>query len=158
MASLDDILTTQKNGVVAINGLNQTMRQIEADLIVADTSLAAISTTLSKMYTNFRNVHLFNGAAGTSVATLYTSPASTVSCVTDIMIANTAATSATFYLFIVPAAGSASAANALFYAVPIAANTTVQWTGNQAISTGATLQGYASATSVTFSVTGVLST
>ena len=157
-ASLDDILTTQKNGVVAINGLNQTIKQIEADLIVADASLAAISTTLSKIYTNFRNVQFYSGAAAVSVATLYTSPASTVSCVTDIVIANTAATSATFYLFIVPAAGSASAANALFYAVPIPANTTVQWTGNQAVSAGATIQGYASATSITFSVTGVLST
>ena len=32
MASLDDILTTQKNGVVAINGLNQILKLIEEDL------------------------------------------------------------------------------------------------------------------------------
>lgn len=157
-ASLDDILTTQKNGVVAINGLNQTMRQIEADLVVADTALTAISGTLSKMYTNFRNIQFYSGAAATSSATLYTSPAATVSCVTDIVVANTATTSATFYLNIVPSAGSASAANALFYAVSIPPNTTFQWTGNQAISAGGTLRGYASATSVTFTVTGVLST
>ena len=32
MASLDDILTAQKNGVVAINNLNQTMGSILLDL------------------------------------------------------------------------------------------------------------------------------
>lgn len=157
-ASLDDILTTQKNGVVAINGLNQTMKEIEADLVIADTNLAAISATVSKIYTNFRNVQFYSGAASTSSATLYTSPASTVSCITDIVIANTASTSATFYLNIVAPSGSASAANALFYAVTIPPNTTVQWSGNQAIPAGGTLSGYASATSVTFTVTGVLST
>jgi len=34
MASLDDILTTQKNGVIAINNLNQTMAGILSDLDV----------------------------------------------------------------------------------------------------------------------------
>jgi hypothetical protein len=42
MASLDDILTTQKNGVVAINGLNQTLKLIEADLPCICTNLAAL--------------------------------------------------------------------------------------------------------------------
>lgn len=151
MASLDDILSAQKNGVVAINGLNQTFVGIASTLTTA-------SGTLSKMYTNFRNIQIYSGAAATSSATLYTSPASTVTCLTDIMITNTASTSATFTLNIVAPAGSASAANALFYGVSIPPNTTVQWTGNQAISAGGTLAGYASATSVTFTVTGVLST
>ena len=158
MASLDDILTTQKNGVIAINGLNQTVRQIDADLVAAGVTLTTISGTLTKIYTNFRNIQFYSGAAATSSTTLYTSPANTVSCVTDIVVANTATTSATFYLNIVAPAGSASAANALFYAVLIPPNTTFQWTGNQAIAAGGTLRGYASATSVTFTVTGVLST
>jgi hypothetical protein len=42
-ASLDDILTTQKNGVVAINGLNQTLKLIEADLPCICTNLAALA-------------------------------------------------------------------------------------------------------------------
>jgi hypothetical protein len=48
-ASLDDILTTQKNGVVAINGLNQTLRVIEADLPCICTNLAAIATQLENL-------------------------------------------------------------------------------------------------------------
>lgn len=42
-ASLDDILTTQKNGVVAINGLNQTLKLIEADLPCICTNLAILA-------------------------------------------------------------------------------------------------------------------
>jgi hypothetical protein len=44
-ASLSDILTTQKNGVVAINGLNQTMAAIltELEQIAINTALATPS-------------------------------------------------------------------------------------------------------------------
>jgi hypothetical protein len=48
-ASLDDILTTQKNGVVAINGLNQTLRTIEADLPCICTNLAGILVQLQDL-------------------------------------------------------------------------------------------------------------
>jgi hypothetical protein len=51
-ASLDDILTTQKNGVVAINGLNQTLKLIEADLPCICTNLAAIVTQLELLVVN----------------------------------------------------------------------------------------------------------
>jgi hypothetical protein len=51
-ASLDDILTTQKNGVVAINGLNQSLRLIEADLPCICTNLAAIVTQLELLVIN----------------------------------------------------------------------------------------------------------
>jgi hypothetical protein len=51
-ASLDDLLTTQKNGVVAINGLNQTLRLIEADLPCICTNLAAIVTQLELLVVN----------------------------------------------------------------------------------------------------------
>ena len=46
-ASLDDLLTTQKNGVVAINGLNQTMKLIEADLPCICTNLALLVTAIN---------------------------------------------------------------------------------------------------------------
>ena len=52
MASLDDILTTQKNGVVAINGLNQTFKMIEADLPCICTNLAAIVVQLQGLTSN----------------------------------------------------------------------------------------------------------
>ena len=51
-ASLDDILTTQKNGVIAINGLNQTMKTIEADLPCICTNLAGILIALQDIATN----------------------------------------------------------------------------------------------------------
>ena len=51
-ASLDDLLTTQKNGVVAINGLNQTLKLIEADLPCICTNLAAIVTQLELLVIN----------------------------------------------------------------------------------------------------------
>jgi hypothetical protein len=46
-ASLDDILTTQKNGVVAINGLNQTLKTIDADLQAIEADLPCICTNLA---------------------------------------------------------------------------------------------------------------
>jgi hypothetical protein len=51
-ASLDDILTTQKNGVVAINGLNQSLKAIEADLPCICTNLAGILIALQDIATN----------------------------------------------------------------------------------------------------------
>jgi hypothetical protein len=48
-ASLDDILTTQKNGVIAINGLNQTLKVIEADLPCICTNLAAILVQITNL-------------------------------------------------------------------------------------------------------------
>jgi len=51
-ASLDDILTVQKNGVIAINGLNQTLKTIEADLPCICTNLAAIVVQLEGLATN----------------------------------------------------------------------------------------------------------
>ena len=48
-ASLDDILTTQKNGVIAINALNQTLKVIEADLPCICTNLAAILVQITNL-------------------------------------------------------------------------------------------------------------
>lgn len=136
MASLDDLLTTQKNGVVAINGLGQ---------------------TLLKLYANFKSVPIFSGAAATSATILYAAPSATTICLTDIAIVNTAATSATFRINLVPPAGSASAVNALFYDALIPPNTTIQWTGAQAIAAGGSVSALASATSVTFLLSGIFS-
>jgi hypothetical protein len=51
-ASLADILTTQKNGVVAINGLNQTLKLIEADLPCICTNLALLVTAINGVASN----------------------------------------------------------------------------------------------------------
>jgi hypothetical protein len=50
MASLDDILTVQKNGVVAINGLNATAKLIEADLASIVTQITIIAGDAGNTY------------------------------------------------------------------------------------------------------------
>ena len=74
--------------------------------------------------------------------------------ISDIEICNTSATPATFYVSLVPSGGTAGASNAVFYAAPINGNTTVQWTGFQVLTAGATVQAYASASTVTILVSG----
>ena len=87
MASLDDILTTQKNGVVAINGINR--------------SLAGI-------YTYMKGKPLASGAAGTGgYSTLYTVPTGSQMAIVDIEICNTAASPATFYISLCAAGDTA---------------------------------------------------
>ncbi len=134
MASLDDILTTQKNGVVAINSINQ---------------------ALVGIYSYAKGASLSSGAAGTGgYATLYTVPAGTQMAVVDIEICNTGSTTATFYISLVPSGGTAGASNALFYAAPINGYSTVQWTGQQVLAAGGTVQAYASSSAVTIKVGG----
>lgn len=134
MASLDDILTTQKNGVIAINNLSQ---------------------YLNSFYLFFRGSSLVSGAASTgSYATLYTVPTGIQMSITEIDICNTSATPATFYISLVPSGGTAGASNALFYAAPINGNTTVQWTGQLPLAAGGFIAGYASAATVTFKIGG----
>lgn len=134
MASLDDILTTQKNGVIALGGINQ---------------------SIVGMYNYFKGSALASGAAGTgSYATLYSVPAGSQVAITDIEVCNTAASPATFYISLVPPGGTAGASNALFYAAPINGYTTVQWSGQQVIAGGGFVSGYASTANVTIKVSG----
>jgi len=48
-ASLDDLLTTQKNGVVAINGINQALLTVAGNLPCICTNLAAINSNLTAL-------------------------------------------------------------------------------------------------------------
>jgi len=133
-ASLDDILTTQKNGVVAIN---------------------SIGTTSSGLFNYFRGTPLSSGAATVgSYSTLYTVPTGFQVAIVDIEICNTAATPETFTICLVPSGGSAGTSNALFYNAPISGNTTVQWTGQQVLLGGGTVQAQASVTDITFKMGG----
>ena len=134
MASLDDILTTQKNGVVAIN---------------------SIGVSLSGMFAYERGQSLTSGSAGTgSYATLYTVPTGRQMAIVDIEICNTGATSATFYVSLVPSGETAGASNALFYNAPIPPYTTVQWTGQQVLGAGGFVAAYASTANVTIKIGG----
>lgn len=134
MASLDDILTAQKNGVVAINSISQAINGI---------------------YSYAKGTPLSSGSAGTGTySILYTVPANTQMAIVDIEICNTSNSAATFYISLVPSGGTAGASNAVFYNAPINSYTTVQWTGQQVLSAGGTVQAYASSTAVTIKVGG----
>lgn len=90
---------------------------------------------------------LYRGAAATTSTTLYTVPASTTAIVTEIIAANTAAASATFTIslngvVIIPASS-------------IAANTVAVFNINEVVPTGQIIAGFASATTVNFSISGV---
>lgn len=132
-ASLDDILTAQKNGVVAINGLNQ---------------------NIGILATVYRGNPQPSGAVGTSVGTLYTVPTGQQFTLTDIEICNASTTATTFSIFLVASGGTAGITNALFYNAPIAKNTTVQWTGGTALSAGSTVQAQAGAATVAIKISG----
>jgi len=133
-ASLDDILTTQKNGVVAINGIN---------------------ISVAGIYSYVKGKPLASGAAGTGgYTTLYTVPTGVQMAIVDIEICNTSATPATFYISLCAVGDTAGASNALFYAAPINGNTTVQWTGQQVLTAGGFVAAYASASTVTFKIGG----
>jgi hypothetical protein len=132
-ASLSDILTTQKNGVVAINNLSQ--------------NVAGISAV-------YRGGPQPSAAAGTSIGTIYTVPNGQQFTLTDIEICNASATATTFSIYLVASGGTAGTSNALFYSAPINGNTTVQWTGSTALSTGSTVQVSAGAATVSIKISG----
>lgn len=83
----------------------------------------------------------------TSVASLYTVPASTTTTVKTILLANYSATDARAVIHLVPSGGSASAANEVYGEVLVAANTTLQIDTAIVIPTGASIHGQASANS-----------
>ena len=90
---------------------------------------------------------LARAAASLTSATLYTVPASTTTVVTNIAVANTAASSATFDL-------SLNGVQ-LFNDVTVAANTTAFIDLKQVLSATQTITGLASATTVNFHISGV---
>lgn len=90
---------------------------------------------------------LFRGAASTSSTTLYTVPSSTTAIVTNIVITNTASSGATFDLLL----DDVSLAND----VTIAANSITAIDLKQVLAQNKTIKGLASATTVTFHISGV---
>ena len=64
-ASLDDLLTTQKNGVVGVNGLNQTMRRAQGSNTSATVTAQTLVITGKGYLVNFSVV-----AAGTTAGTI----------------------------------------------------------------------------------------
>jgi hypothetical protein len=90
---------------------------------------------------------LFRGAASTSSTTLYTTPSATTTIVTNIVVDNTSASAQTFSINLNGTALLSSAA--------IDANASAFFDLKQAIAATQTITGLASATSVTFHISGV---
>jgi hypothetical protein len=90
---------------------------------------------------------LFRGAASTSSTTLYTTPSATTTVVTNILVANTSATNATYDLSL----DDVQIAND----VAIAANDAVIIELKQVLAATKTIKGLASATTVNFHISGV---
>lgn len=133
-ASLDDILTTQKNGVVAINTIGQ---------------------YIGKIWTFTKGTGLSSVAMPTgSTGILFTVDPGLQYDINNIEICNTSSSAQTFTIYFVPSGGTAAASNALFYNAPIAPNTTVQWTGSQVLGSGASMQAIASSSSISIMVNG----
>jgi hypothetical protein len=86
-------------------------------------------------------------AAATSSATLYTVPSSTTTVVTNIIVANTASSTATYTLSLDGVA--------LASGTTIAANDTVVIDLKQTLATTKIIAGFASATTVNFHISGV---
>ena len=86
-------------------------------------------------------------AAALTSTTLYTVPASTTTVVTNVLVVNTAASSATFDLLL----DDVSIAND----VAVAANDTLSIDLKQVLTTTKTIKGLASAITVNFHISGV---
>jgi hypothetical protein len=90
---------------------------------------------------------LFRRAASTSSTTLYTVPSSTTTVVTDIVIANTASSTATYELLLNDVV--------LAKTVTVGANDSTIIQLKQPLATTQTIKGLASATTVNFHISGV---
>ena len=90
---------------------------------------------------------LFRGAAATSSTTLYTVPSSTTTIVTNIAVANGAATAATFTLLLDDIELQKDST--------VAANSTAYIDLKQVLATTKTIKGLASAVTVDFHISGV---
>jgi hypothetical protein len=137
-ASLSDILTAQKNGVVAINNL-----ALYTQVIANYTTVLAGTDQLAPPT-----------AGTTSYVTIYTAPSGVIGRISEIDICNSNSGATSFSINFVPAGGTAGTTNALFYNAPINGNTTVQWTGGLALNAGDTIQVKAAISGITFNVSG----
>jgi hypothetical protein len=86
---------------------------------------------------------VYLGSLGTTVGTLATFAAATT--FQEIIVCNTGSSNATFSLYLVPSAGSASTSNAIFYQSSVSAGQSIAISSVICANSGDTLQGVASA-------------
>lgn len=99
-------------------------------------------------------VKLGQAAINTSLATLYTVPASTRTYVKDLDIANSSNLPINITVYLVPSAGTASNANVLLSFLTVPANGLLQWAGLQVLNTGDTIQTLANGLGCTINASG----
>ena len=90
---------------------------------------------------------LVRASAATSSATLYTVPSATTTVITNIAVANTAASAGTFTILLDDVD--------LHTTTAIAANSTVYIDCKQVLAATKTIKGFASATTIDFHISGV---
>lgn len=112
-ASLDDILTTQKNGVVAINGLNQTLKLIEADLPCICTNLAALVVAIDSLNANTFPSTVSQTIAASTTTLIHAGPGKVFSV--SIPVHSGAAH---VYIYNSATTGGISAANLIYQSLP----------------------------------------
>lgn len=100
------------------------------------------------------NKKLAQGAITTGVTTAYTVPTGYKTTIFDINISNTTTGALTATLYLVPSGGSAGTTNMLIPGVSLAANSLLQWTGEQNLDAGDTIQVIGSASGLTMNITG----
>ena len=105
-------------------------------------------------YQNIIPLRLSQDTMTTSYKVIYRAPTSSRTYVKDIDIANTTSSSINVTVCLVPNATAVSGSNALFYAVPLPGNSTLQWTGAQILNPSDTIQVLASADGCTITITG----
>ena len=99
-------------------------------------------------------VNIAQAELTTSLTTVRTTPNGTRDLVKQIDIANGNSVAAQVTVHLVPGGGAPSAANKLFPAVRIPAETLVSWNGIHVLDGGATIQALATVSDVTIQISG----
>lgn len=99
-------------------------------------------------------VNIAQAELTTSLTTVRTTPSGTRDLVKQIDIANGNSVAAQVTVHLVPDGGAPSAANKLFPAVRIPAETLVSWNGIHVLDGGATIQASATVSGVTIQISG----
>jgi len=105
-------------------------------------------------YQTFTPMFLGQAALTTSAAVIYLAPVQALTAIRDIVVVNTSGSTATLNLYIVSPVATAGTSNAIYYGYSLTAGQTLCWTGEQILAGLWTLQGSASATGLTVTVSG----
>ena len=95
-------------------------------------------------------------ALTTSATVLYLAPTQALTAIRDIIVVNTSGATATFNIHLVSPVATADTSNAIFYNYSLVSGQTMQWSGEQILSGLWSVQGKASTTGLTVTISGAL--